>query len=68
MTLLKVGVGVGVGSEFADAVTPQKKDRAIEIKIRVTPNFNAPSHSVGNKVLIDFIMPCLFIYFATIET
>jgi len=39
---------------------------AIEIKIWFTPNFVALCHSVGNKVLIDFTMPCLFIYFATV--
>jgi hypothetical protein len=45
---------------------PQKEDMAIEIRIWFTPNFVALCHSGGNKVLIDFIMPCLFIYFATV--
>src|SRR5660397_188611 len=45
---------------------PQKEDMAIEIKIWFTPNFVALCHSVGNKVLNDFIIPCLFIYFATV--
>ncbi len=45
---------------------PKKEDIAIEIKTWVTPNFVALCHSVGNKILIDFTMPCLFIYFATV--
>jgi hypothetical protein len=38
----------------------------IENKIWLTPNFVALCHSVGNRVLTDFIMPCLFMYFATV--
>jgi hypothetical protein len=45
----------------------QKEDMAIEIKTWFTPNFVALCHSVGNKVLIDFTMPCLFIYFTTLD-
>jgi len=39
---------------------------AIENKIWLTPNFVALCHSVGNRVLTDFMMPCLFMYFATV--
>jgi hypothetical protein len=53
---------------FVNAVYPTIEDMAIEIKIWFTPNFVALCHSVGNKILIDFTMPCLFIYFATVLT
>jgi hypothetical protein len=45
---------------------PQKEDMVIEIRIWFTPNFVALCHSVGNKGLIDFTMPCLFIYFVIV--
>src|SRR6056297_1115256 len=46
--------------------TPQNEDMTIENKIWLTPNFVALCHSVGNRVLTDFMMPCLFMYFATV--
>jgi len=38
----------------------------IENKIWLTPKFAALCHSVGNSVPTDFMMPCLFMYFATV--
>jgi hypothetical protein len=41
----------------------QNEDITIKSKIWLTPNFVALSHSFRNRVLTDFMIPCLFIYF-----
>jgi hypothetical protein len=45
---------------------PQKDAMIMETNTWFTPNFVALCHWVGNKVLTDFMMPCLFMYFATV--
>jgi len=45
---------------------PQKEAIIMEINIWFTPNLVALRHSVGKRVLTDFMMPCLFMYFATV--
>ena len=45
---------------------PLIEANVIDIKIWLTPNFVALRHSVGNDMLMDFTMFCLFIYFATV--
>ncbi|MFW5759656.1 MAG: hypothetical protein ACOCXH_01605 [Cyclobacteriaceae bacterium] len=45
---------------------PQKEAMIIEINTWFTPNLVALCHRLGNRVLTDFMMPCLFMYFATV--
>jgi hypothetical protein len=45
---------------------PQKEAMIIEINIWFMPNFVALCHWVGKKVLTDFMMPFLFMYFASV--